>query len=49
MAFSEASFDRAWEMAGGRCQCERKTHVHMYGRCTRELVHEKRGVKETGG
>ncbi len=43
MAFSDDTIRRAWNKAGGRCQCRRKTHNHRYIRCNKQLVFNNRG------
>jgi hypothetical protein len=37
MAFLDSIVKRAWQRAGGRCECRRTTHDH-YGRCGKALV-----------
>lgn len=46
--FPEDVVRRAWNRAGGRCECERKTHRHPYGRCGKQLVWENRGREGRG-
>jgi len=48
MAFPEDVIEKAWEIAGGRCQCERTTHGHE-GRCNRPLIWQNRGIKGSLG
>lgn len=43
MAFSDDTIRRAWNKAGGRCQCRRITHNHRYIRCSNQLVFNNRG------
>ncbi len=32
--FSEATRQDAYRRCGGRCECDRKEHKHVFGRCT---------------
>ena len=48
MAFSDDTVQRAWNRAGARCECRRKTHNHLRGRCPRTLVWTQRGRTGTG-
>ncbi len=41
--FSEETVLRAWNRAGGRCECRRRTHGHHYVRCNKELSFSNRG------
>jgi len=43
MAFSETVVKKAWERAGGKCECLRKTCGHLNGRCGKVLVCQNRG------
>ena len=43
MAFTDETVRRAWNRAGGRCECRRKTHDHSYVRCNKNLVWGNRG------
>ena len=43
MGFSEEVVRRAWQRAGGRCECRRRTHGHYYVRCNKQLVWNNRG------
>jgi 5-methylcytosine-specific restriction endonuclease McrA len=42
MAFSEEVVKKAWDRAGGRCECTRSIHGHT-GRCNTPLSWENRG------
>ena len=54
MGFSASVKQRARELAGGRCECERKSCGHP-GRCNKILrrpywnAHHRRAVKSGGG
>jgi len=48
MAFSDDVVRRAWNNAGGRCQCRRKNHNHLYVRCNKQLVWANRGRSGRG-
>lgn len=47
MAFSQQTIEQAWRRAGGRCECERRTHAHA-GRCSAPLVWTNRGRSGAG-
>jgi len=49
MAFSDEVVAQAWRRAGGKCECRRTTHGHLYMRCNKELVWENRGREEGRG
>ena len=49
MPVPEMMILRAWEKAGGRCECSRFSHSHTYVRCTRLLKWEMRGSGAPGG
>jgi 5-methylcytosine-specific restriction endonuclease McrA len=34
MPFSDKTKDEAFRRSGGRCECRRKLHKHLFGRCT---------------
>jgi len=42
MAFSDYVVYQAWMRAGGKCECRRLAHAHLYGSCNKELVWENR-------
>lgn len=48
MAFSETIVLKAWERAGGKCECRRRTCGHA-GRCNKQLVWENRGEEGQRG
>ena len=43
MAFSKGTIEAAWKRAGGKCECRRKTHSHLYVRCNKTLSFDNRG------
>ena len=43
MAFSEETVKKAFDNAGGKCECRRTSHKHPYVRCGKLLVWENRG------
>lgn len=43
MAFSIPIVEAAWNRAGGKCECRRKSHEHHYVRCNKQLVFDNRG------
>lgn len=45
--FSEETVRKAWDLAGGKCQCTRESHNH-FGRCNKSLVWENRGREGIG-
>ncbi len=49
MAFTKDIIERAWNLSGDQCQCERSFHDHQ-GRCPTKLIWEDRGnhAKSTG-
>lgn len=47
MAFPESIVKKAWERAGGKCECRRKTCGHS-GRCNKQLVWDNRGEGPRG-
>ena len=49
MPVPEMMILRAWEKAGGRCECSRFSHSHTYVRCTRLLKWEMRDSGAPGG
>lgn len=38
MAFSEDVKVKAFKRSGGRCECRRKSHRHLLGRCMSPLL-----------
>ena len=48
MAFSDETLRRAWQRAGGKCECRRRTHKHPYVRCNKQLVWANRGRSGRG-
>lgn len=54
MDFSDETKHRARHRAGGRCECERKSHKHLFGRCSAILAlvkveyHHKTAVASGG-
>jgi len=44
--FPEPVVQAAWNRAGERCECRRRTHNHPYIRCENKLKKEKRGLRE---
>ncbi len=48
MAFSEETIKKAWQRADGKCECRRKSHNHLYGRCNKDLVWGNRGREDRG-
>ncbi len=49
MVFSDDTIKRAWQSAGGQCECRRIAHDHPYIRCGRDLVWENRGREAARG
>lgn len=49
MSISEMMVLKAWEKAGGRCECARFSHNHTYVRCARLLKWEMKGQSSLGG
>ena len=47
MAFSDDVIQKAWERAGGRCECTRTKHDHV-GRHNKVLKFENRGREGYG-
>jgi len=43
MTFPDSVIEDAWERAGDRCECRRRTHGHRYVRCPKKLVFANRG------
>lgn len=48
MPFPESVVKKAWQRAGGKCQCTRSGCRHT-GRCSKELVWENRGAEGRRG
>jgi len=48
MMFSEQMLRRCWDLAQGRCECQREGHDHS-GRCQRRLVLRQHGLLRAGG
>lgn len=48
MSFGHEALQQAWYRAGAVCECKEKDHGHP-GRCTRQMIHPKRGVETPGG
>ena len=46
--FPESEVKKAWDRAGGRCECKRSNHSHS-GRCNRTLKWESRGKESESG
>jgi len=42
VAFSDETVRQAWQRAGAKCECTRKTHGHI-GRCNKTLSWGNRG------
>jgi 5-methylcytosine-specific restriction endonuclease McrA len=38
MAFSQITKDQAYARSGGRCECRRKSHNHLFDRCATPLT-----------
>jgi len=49
MSFPESELKKAWERAGGRCECTRTTHSNHRGKCDKQLVWENHGRGEGRG
>ena len=49
MAFASDTVKKAWERAGGQCECLRRTHSHFYTPCGKQLAWEMRGKAARGG
>lgn len=49
MSVPEMVVLKAWQKAGGQCECARWSHSHPYLRCTRRLEWDKRGQAGSGG
>jgi hypothetical protein len=49
MVIPDVVVKKAWERAGGQCECEKRTHPHFYIPCAKPLVWENRGKKGWGG
>ena len=47
MAFSDETVLAAWKRSGGKCECRRVSHNHLYNHCGKELVWNNRG-RESG-
>ena len=47
MAFSQSVIKQAWDRAGGKCECRRKTCGHG-ARCNKQLVWENHSEGERG-
>jgi 5-methylcytosine-specific restriction endonuclease McrA len=43
VAFSDGTVKRAWNLAGGKCECRRITHDHPDIHCGRKLIWKNRG------
>ena len=48
MSFPEGEVSKAWQNAGGRCECERTTHANHRGKCGKPLVWANRGREGVG-
>ena len=48
MAFLDSVVKAAWEKCGGRCECRRRSHVHLKNHCNQQLVERSRGRSGTG-
>lgn len=48
MAFKHEVLQQAWYRSGAQCECAAKDHGHP-GRCTRQLIHLKKGLSAPGG
>jgi hypothetical protein len=46
MAFTADIIERAWNLSGGQCQCERTFHNHV-GRCKKKLTYKNRGNRNS--
>jgi hypothetical protein len=46
--YTSDSVKKAWDRAGGRCECQRRTHPHGMERCGRYLVWENQGKGTQG-
>jgi hypothetical protein len=46
--FSTETINRCWELAQGRCECQREDHGHV-GRCGKSLVRGHYGALGDGG
>jgi hypothetical protein len=42
--FTQTVIGAAWERSGGRCECDRRAHLHT-GRCTTQLRYAARGTQ----
>lgn len=40
---------KAWERAGGQCECTKRNHAHFYVPCAKPLILEHRGKLGWGG
>jgi len=49
MAFSSEVIVSAWSRSGSRCECERISHQHPYGRCPNRLASGRRGEDRKDG
>lgn len=59
MGFKPETIKKAFARSGGRCECRRTTHKHLYGRCavrfsksnsgTKWEAHHKLSVEAGGG
>ncbi len=49
MPFSEDVVKQAWERANGQCECRRRTHIHFYVPCAKDLIWKNRGTPDRGG
>jgi len=43
MSFPLSVVQAAWNRAGGKCECRRRSHNHYYVRCNKQLVWGNRG------
>lgn len=48
MAFVDSVIETAWRQCGGRCECRRRSHIHLGNHCNKQLVERSRGRSGTG-
>jgi hypothetical protein len=48
MSFPESEVLKAWQRAGGCCECERTTHTNHKGKCSKTLSWANRGREGWG-
>jgi hypothetical protein len=49
VTFSDDVLRKAWERAGGKCECRARTHAHGFRTCDELLSWDKQGQPGPGG